>query len=196
MENGLRARVTAADRMALHNSGMHQLLSWGLLAVLLASCSPDLNWRQTGFDGTNFKVDLPCKPDKATRSVPLGGLPVSLQVAGCESGSAMVAVMTAALPPGADANAVLSGWQQATWANMQAAGAEPGQAWTPPGMLPLPAAQRLSAQGQRSDGQPVAAQAVWGAFVERDHVRLVHAVVYDRKVAPVLAEHLFESLKP
>lgn len=174
---------------------MHQLLTWGVLAVSLASCSPDMNWRQTGFDGTNFKADLPCKPDKAVRQVPLGGLPVDLQVAGCESGSAMVAVMTAALPSGADANAVLQGWQQATLANMQAT--EPqSQAWAPARLLPLPAAQRLTAQGRRNDGQPVAMQAVWGAFVERDHVRLVHAAVYDRQVSPALADTLFEGLRP
>jgi len=174
---------------------MHQLLSWALLAVLLASCSPDLNWRQTGFDGTNLKADLPCKPDKATRQVPLGGLPVDLQVAGCESGSAMVAVMTAALPPGSDANAVMLGWQQAVLNNMQATDPQ-RQAWMPSRMLVLPAAQRISAQGQRNDGQAVAAQAVWGAFVEGDHVRLVHAAVYDRQVSPALADTLFESLKP
>ena len=63
-------------------------------------------------------------------------------------------------------------------------------------MLPVPAALRLSAQGRRADGQPVAVQAVWGALVEGDHVRLVHAAVYDRQVAAELADTLFESLKP
>jgi len=163
--------------------------------VTLAACSPDLNWRQTGFEGTNFKAELPCKPDRATRLVPLGGLPVNLQVAGCESGSAMVAVMTAALPSGADANALLQGWQQATLNTMQAKDAQ-RQVWTRAGMLPLPAAQRIGAQGQRSDGQVVMAQAVWGAFVEGDHVRLVHAAVYDRNAPTALADTLFESLKP
>jgi hypothetical protein len=178
---------------------MHKSLLWALsalaLALTLSGCSPDLNWRQTGFEGTTFKADLPCKPDRTTRQVPLGGLPVDLQVSGCESGTAMVAVMTAALPSGSDANALLQGWQQATLANLQAQDAQ-RQAWARPGMLPLPAAQRLSAQGRRADGQPVAVQAVWGALVEGDHVRLVHAAVYDRQVAAELADTLFESLKP
>ena len=174
---------------------MHKLLLWLLPALVLMGCSPDLNWRQTGFDNTNFKADLPCKPDRTTRQVPLGGMPVDLQVSGCESGTAMVAVMTAALPPGSDANALLQGWQQATLANVQAQDAQ-RQAWERPGMLPLPAAQRLTAQGRRADGQPVAVQAVWGAWVEGDHVRLVHAAVYDRQIAAELADTLFESLKP
>ena len=174
---------------------MHKyLLPLALLAPLLA-CSPDLNWRQTGFEGTNFQAQLPCKPDRTTRQVPLGGLPVNLQVVGCEAGSAMVAVMSAALPPGADANALLSGWQQATLSQMQAPDAQ-RQPWSRTGMLALPAALRLNAQGQRSDGQLVAMQAVWGAFVEGDHVRLVHAAVYERQVSAELADALFEGLKP
>jgi hypothetical protein len=63
-------------------------------------------------------------------------------------------------------------------------------------MLALPAALRLNAQGQRSNGQPVAMQAVWGAFVEGDHVRHVHAAVYDRQVSAELVDALFEGLKP
>jgi hypothetical protein len=174
---------------------MHKVVLCVLFASSLAACSPDQNWRQTGFEGTNLKADLPCKPDRTTRQVPLGGLPVNLQVAGCEAGSAMVAVMTAALPAGTDANALLLGWQKVTLNNIQAKDAQ-RQDWTPKGLLALPAAQRIGAQGQRSDGQDVEAQAVWGAFVEGEHVRLVHAVVYDRKIPPELADTLFESLKP
>jgi len=188
-------RVTKHDVAAPHNRPMHKVMLCVLSAVSLAACSPDLNWRQTGFEGTNFKAELPCKPDRTTRQVPLGGLPVNLQVAGCEAGSAMVAVMTAALPSGVDANALLQGWQQATLNNIQAKSAQ-RQPWVRAGMLPLPEAQRIRAEGQRNDGQSVVAQAVWGAFVEGDHVRLVHAAVYDRKVPAELADTLFESLKP
>jgi hypothetical protein len=82
------------------------------LAACLAACSPEQNWRQITFEGTNLKAQLPCKPDRTTREVPLGGAPVQLAVAGCESGNAMVAVMTAALAPGMDAQAVLQGIHQ------------------------------------------------------------------------------------
>jgi hypothetical protein len=42
----------------------------------------------------------------------------------------------------------------------------------------------------------VAAQAVWGAFTEGDHLRVVHAVVYARKILPELAQGLFEGMQP
>lgn len=166
-----------------------------IVAMALSACSPEQNWRQVTFEGTTLKVQLPCKPDRASREVPLGGAPVQLAVAGCESGGAMLAVMTAPLQAGADAQALLAGWQQATLAHLQATAPLSSEAWSRPGMLPLPAAQRIQAQGRRADGQAVAAQAVWGAFTEGDHVRLVHAVVYADKVSPDLAQGLFDGVE-
>jgi len=166
------------------------------LVALMAACSPDQNWRQITFDGTSLKAQLPCKPDRTTREVPLGGVPVQLSVAGCESGGAMLAVMTASLAPGADAQAVLVGWQQATLANLQVQSAAQTESWKRAGMLPLGAAQRIQAQGRRANGQPVTAQAVWGALAEGDHLRVVHAVVYADKIAPELAQVLFDGVQP
>ena len=178
-----------------YNASMRIHLLWAF-AALLAACSADQNWRQISFDGTTLKAQLPCKPDRTTREVPLGGVPVQLSVAGCESGDAVVAVMTAALAPGADAQALLQGWQQATLANLQASQAEQVQAWQRAGFMPLGAAQRVTALGRRTDGQAVTAQAVWGAYPEGDHVRVVHAVVYASKPQPPIAQTLFDGLQP
>ena len=38
--------------------------------------------------------------------------------------------------------------------------------------------------------------AVWGAIADGERVRLIHAVVYDRKMQPEMANTLFEGLKP
>lgn len=169
-----------------------------LLALLacLAACNPEHNWRQIAFEGTTLKAQLPCKPDRTTREVPLGGASVQLAVAGCESGKAMLAVMTAPLASGADAQAVLAGWQQATLAHLQVKAPASAEAWQRPGLLPLGSAQRIRVHGQRTNGQPVMAQAVWGAFAEGDHLRVVHAVVYADKIAPELAQSLFDGVQP
>ena len=166
------------------------------LAALQAACSPEQNWRQINFEGTPFKAQLPCKPDRTTREVPLGGTPVQLTVAGCESGPAMLAVMTAALDPGTDAQAVLQGWQKAVLANLHAQAPAQSEPWARAGMLSLGSAQRMQIQGQRSDGQAVVAQAVWGAFAEGSHIRVVHAVVYAPKAQPQLAQALFDGVQP
>ena len=167
-------------------------------ALTLSACSPNQNWRDVRLDGTALKAQLPCKPDRTTRRVPLGGLPVDLQVVGCESGSAMVAVMTALLPAGADANAVLLGWQKATLDNarVQQPLASSQPAWHRPGQLPLSASVRLQAPGLRANGEPVRMDAVWGAVAEGERVRVVHAVVYDAKIQPEMANTLFDGIKP
>jgi hypothetical protein len=168
-------------------------------ALTLSACSPAQNWRDVAFEGSALKVQLPCKPDRTNRSVPLGGVPVELQVVGCESGTAMVAVMSAALPVGSDASAVMAAWQKATLDNARvtqplAAGQQ--QAWHRPGQLPLATSLRVQAPGLRANGEPVNMDAVWGAVAEGERVRLVHAVVYDRKIEAELANTLFDGIKP
>jgi hypothetical protein len=168
-------------------------------AVFLNACSPDQNWREVGLEGTSLKVQLPCKPDRTTRSVPLGGVPVDLQVVGCESGDAMFAVMSAPLQVGADANALLSGWQSASLGRAGVSlplAADQRQAWHRPGFLPVTSAVRIQAQGQRSDGQPVTMTAVWGAVAEGQRIRLVHAVVYGQRATPEWASTLFDGIHP
>ncbi len=182
--------------MRIHSSALVASL---LGALSLSACSPAQNWRDVAFEGNALKVQLPCKPDRTTRSVPLGGVPVDLQVVGCESGTAMVAVMSAALPAGSDASAVMAAWQKATLDNARvsqplAAGQQ--QSWQRPGLLPLASAVRVQASGQRANGEPVNMDAVWGAVAEGERVRLIHAVVYDRKIAAELANTLFEGVKP
>jgi hypothetical protein len=168
-------------------------------ALTLSACSPAQNWRDVAFEGSALKVQLPCKPDRTNRSVPLGGVPVELQVVGCESGTAMVAVMSAALPAGSDASAVMAAWQKATLDNARvtqplAAGQQ--QAWHRPGQLHLATSLRVQAPGLRANGEPVNMDAVWGAVAEGERVRLLHAVVYDRKIEAELANTLFDGIKP
>jgi hypothetical protein len=167
--------------------------------LLLSACSPEHNWREIGFEGAALKAQLPCKPDRTTRSVPLGGVPVDLQVAGCESASAMLAVMTAPLQAGADAQAILVGWQQATLRNAGVKlplSADQQQIWRRPGFLPLASGVQIKAEGQRADGQAVHVRAAWGAVGEGDHVRLVHAVVYDQRDPATLAATLLDGIHP
>ena len=70
------------------------------------------------------------------------------------------------------------------------------QVWHRPGQLPLASSIRIQAQGLRASGEPVTMDAVWGAMPDGDRVRLVHAVVYDRKIPPEMANTLFDGIKP
>jgi hypothetical protein len=163
--------------------------------LVLTACTPAMDWRSVGFEGSTLKVQLPCKPDRTTRRVTMGASNVDLQVAGCELGQSMVAVMTAQLPQGADANAILSGWQKITLENMHAQ-VDARQPWTKSVMMALPASESLQAHGQRPDGRAVHMQAVWGAFAQGEHMHIVHAVVYADKRAEEPAATLFEVIAP
>ena len=165
-----------------------------LLAVLaLTACSPEMDWRSVGFEGSTLKVQLPCKPDRTTRRVTMGASSVDLHVAGCELDHSMVAVMTAQLPQGADANAILLGWQNITLDNARAR-VDARQPWSKNGMMALPASERVQALGQRPDGRPVQMQAVWGAFAQAEHMHIVHAVVYSDKRSEEPAATLFDAI--
>lgn len=59
---------------------------------LLWGCTPAFNWRDVAFDGLPVSALLPCKPDRAMRTVPLAGAPRQMVMAGCEAGGATFTV--------------------------------------------------------------------------------------------------------
>ena len=105
--------------------------------------------------------------------------------------------LEAAVPP-ADA-ALMKVGQKATLDNARVNPASTvghHQAWHRPGHLHRASSQRVQAVGLKNNGEPVAMDAVWGAVSEGERLRVVHAVVYDRKIQPEMANTLFESIKP
>ncbi|MBP9954797.1 MAG: hypothetical protein KBF22_10020, partial [Ottowia sp.] len=166
------------------------------VALAAAACTPSLNWREVRLAPTTAVALLPCKPDRAERSVPLGGEPTTLAVSGCEAGGATFALMAAKVPAGRAPDELLAGWQQATLANMRVSGTPARQPFHPPKGLPLAHAQRVVAQGQQADGRSVTAQAVWTARTAGDGgTELVHAVMYAERPQPAVADAFFEGIK-
>lgn len=165
------------------------VLAAGLL--LLTACNPVFNWREVRPDNTALSLLLPCKPDKAQRSVPLGGRPTELAMLGCDAGDATFAVAVATLDDAAQAATVLVGWQTATLANLKAAGGGQTSPLKLPGADALPPAVRVRASGQRNDGRAVQSQAAY--FSQGRQV--FQAVIYADKMDPEVAETFFSSLK-
>lgn len=165
------------------------------MALSCAACSPTLNWRDTPIPGASVAALLPCEPDHARRSVPLGGVPTDLTMAGCDAGGATFAVMVAEVPA-AQAGALLAGWRAATLSNMRAQEVQE-QPFQPRGALSLPESVRISARGQRADGSAVAAQATWTARIAPggSAAQLVHLVMYSGKPMPEAADTFFSGLK-
>ncbi len=165
-----------------------------LLLALLAACSPALNWRTVRSDAHPLQMLLPCKPDSASREVPMVGQTVLLDMQGCEAAGATFAVSHVRLVDPTQAAAALAGWQTATLAQLHA---QPSQAqpFAPHLSWALPQAQRLHLAGQRANGQPLQAQAVWFARIGPVGVDIYHALVLADTIDPAVADTFFASLK-
>ncbi|MEO6016936.1 MAG: hypothetical protein ABIP46_06745 [Polaromonas sp.] len=169
------------------------------MAFSLQACSPVFNWREVRPDNTRFSLLLPCKPDTAQKTVPLGGRPTALAMLGCDAGGATFAVAVADIGDATAAGPVLAQWQALTLANMKApppgapglAGATQVQALKLTGAGIQPPAVLVKAQGQRADGTAVSGQAAYFA----QGSQLFQVVVYAGKLAPDVADTFFSSLK-
>ncbi len=157
----------------------------------LVACSPALNWRTVRSDAHALKMLLPCKPDKATRDVPMAGVTVALDMQGCDAAGATFAVSHVRLADARQAGAALAGWQAATVANLRAATPQAQAFERPGGQMGV----RWAVQGQRADGRPVSAQAVWFARIQPDGVDLFHALVVADKSDIAVADTFFTGLQ-
>jgi hypothetical protein len=161
-----------------------------LLALAAAACSPTFNWREVRAEPASLKVLLPCKPDKGSRRVPLGGSEVELAVLGCDTGGATFAVLQADVGAASRVPEVLEQWHRATLLNLRAS-PSPGQPFTPVGATAVRGAQRFSAQGQRADGSPVRGEIAY--FARGSQV--FQAVVYATAPQAEWVQPFFEGLK-
>lgn len=161
-----------------------------VLAVLaLAACNPTFNWRDVRPDNTRFSLLMPCKPDKAQRTVPMAGQPVELNLLSCDAGGVTFAVALADVKEVSKAAVALAQWQNATLANMKAAPGAPGGAFKFTGLAS--SAVMVRATGQRANGQEISSQAAY--FAQGSQV--FQAVIYADKIAPDVADTFFSGLK-
>lgn len=172
------------------------------LAIILAACSPSLNWRQIRME--QLTAMLPCKPDQAKRMVRLGTQDVTLQMQGCEASQALYAISHVRVGNAGQVNAVQADWRSATLATMQAttvqarpfqlAKASASMPAAPPGARPTaggPGLELLQAQGRRADGSAVQARLVWFAR----GVDIYHVAVYGPQLDNERVEMLFSELR-
>ena len=97
------------------------------LALVLSACNPALNWREVRFDDQPVRVMLPCKPERAERTVTLGEASATLRMMGCEAQGLNFTWSRIDLPSPAQVSAatVMRAWQGAS---LQALGADPALA--------------------------------------------------------------------
>lgn len=164
-----------------------------VLLAGLAACSPALEWRNLALPELGIEASLPCKPERAERSVELAGQPAQVLMHSCEAGGATFAVACAPLAEPSRAGAALRHWRAAVLAAAQA-GTARDTPFLPAGALDLPQSVRTVAEVRAPDGSAVQMQAAWFARVRGDTVQACHAMVYARALPVATADVFFGAL--
>jgi hypothetical protein len=163
-----------------------------VMASAVAACSPTFNWREIRVGDGSVIALLPCKPDRATRQVPLGSESVPVDVAGCKAGGATFAVAHASASTPEQADSWLRAWRVA--ARQQLAGSSLAE--TPAmvsGAAGSPAPVRLVTQG--SESHAAAAHVLWFAQQRPDGVAVYQATIDGSPSSPDAVQTFFEGFR-
>jgi hypothetical protein len=127
--------------------------------LVLAACSPALDWRELRPEGSGVVLLLPCKPNLQQRKLMLAGTAVTLTLAACSAAGATWALAYADVGEPARVATALDELRRSAATNI---GAEPGGALPAavPGATPNAGNLRFSLSGRLPDGLAVKEQVV------------------------------------
>lgn len=172
---------------------LHPLRAAGLVALLtVVACSPTFNWREWPVPGTPLRALMPCKPESASRPVPMVGTPVELHMHACEAGGMRFAVAWTDVGRADQVPAALAAWPLASLQTLQVTAAsldDPGLAWA----VEVKGASQvrgLRARGTDPQGRPVLTQAVYFAR----GTQVFQAAVYGNRLDQGANEAFFAGL--
>jgi hypothetical protein len=163
----------------------------GLLA--LGGCSPTFNWRELRLDGTPLRALMPCKPDSATRPVPLAGTPVELHMHSCEAGGLRFAVAWAEVGDAAQVPVALAAWRRASLQSIRSPltpADDAAQRWAVD-VAGAPAVQGVKALGQDPQGQTVHTRAAYFS----QGTQVFQAAVYGARMSDEVVAPFFAGLR-
>ena len=138
------------------------LASGATAALLLAGCSPALDWREVRPADTGALLLLPCKPASHARELALAGQKVRMVLHACRASDTTWAVAWADLGDPARTGPALAELRASAAANFGAARLEPLVGRTP-GETPNAESGRYAVSGRLPDGQPVQGRLVLAA---------------------------------
>jgi len=164
--------------------------------VLVAGCSPELNWREVHVEG--MAALLPCKPDAALRHVPLGGQDVAMDMLGCEAKGGLFAISHVRLNDRQAVDVARAQWRQQALASLQTRSVQElsfrliqGASGHSGQVRVEPSTEWVAAQGVRPGGSPVEARLLWLAQGND----LYHVAVYADQISDDAVEMLFSGLR-
>ena len=134
------------------------LLGLGV-GVLLSACAPALNWRSVEL-GAQARMQFPCNPEQAERTLDVAGAPVRAAMWACEADGLSWSVTRWETPDPARLVEMLRESRVGLERRLQGRefSAQPAQL---SGMTPNPEARRVVILGPEGDGLPLRAEAVF-----------------------------------
>lgn len=169
-------------------------LATGLTALLLLSaCSPTFNWRELRPQGTPLKTLMPCKPEHASRTVPLAGANTDMHLHSCDTGGLSFAIAWVDLGDPARVDAALGEWPRASLASLRLAPevADRPEALWDFRLAGAPKARGVSVQGTAPQGQAVQMRAAY--FARGSQV--YQAAMYGPSLPSEVITTFFEGLR-
>lgn len=174
-------------------STLSRTAAMAALSLTLSACSPTFNWRELRPAGTPLLALMPCKPESASRSVPLAGAPVALHMHSCEAGGLRFAVAWADVGDASQVAPAMDAWRRAGLQSIRvpAAGdAATDTAW--PVQVPgAVAVVGVQANGTDPQGQPVQTRA---AYFTRG-TQVYQAAVYGTRLPGEALDAFFAGLQ-
>ena len=168
--------------------------------LLLSGCSPVFNWRDVTV-ADNLVALLPCKPDRATRSLEMPGVErISISMTGCPAGDATFAVSQAEAASAAQAAMWLAAWKasaRAQWPDARlvealatVAGADPAS------VSSFTVTRAADGNVRKASAQPDRAEILWFTYAtDPAHVTIYQAMVLGEPSADDAVATFFEGLR-
>jgi len=142
-------------------------------ALLLAACSPTLDWRESRPEGSGATMLFPCRPDRHERNVRVVETTLRLQLHSCTAGGATFSLAVGDGAEPAQVTPLLAALRNQLLANVAASEATERDLPAIAGATPNPESALLRIVGRRADGRRVVAHAAF--FVKG--LRLYQATV-------------------
>jgi hypothetical protein len=161
----------------------------GGVLLMLAACTPALDWREVRPVDSDALALFPCKPGRYARTVQLAGSAVEMHLASCKAQDTTYAVGYATVPAPVQVTPALDQLRRAAAVNID--GTPAATDWTIAGMTPNPLAQKIVMQGRDAEGKAVQEQAVF--FVRG--LRVYQATIVGPALDPAAAETFFSGLR-
>ncbi|WP_457329636.1 hypothetical protein [Rhizobacter sp. P5_C2] len=158
--------------------------------LVVAACTPSLDWREVRPAGGGVLALFPCRPSQDARTVPLAGAALKLNLESCQAAGATFALSFTDVQDPARVAATIEALRTAAVGNLGGTPVVAGAAVVA-GMTPNPLAQRVRVDGRFPDGSVVREELLF--FVKGTVV--YQATVLGARVDASAADAFFDGLK-